>query len=263
MSKCQVDFGQTFSTVCCHTSRSRLSRSPGSSRLPQTNINLRSLYTAYSKEGRVREIAFLRATSEDITDVRPHVLEEASRSLSNVLISAGKGNGCFARLLLNRVECDLFETCENLRFQNRLISNVICALAMINLDTSPEGVTARETVLACLCEPHLHQRQILKFFSSWGHNFYILVSFMVPNVALQRPFQGLSEKYTHTPPPLGDTHLAPWWQNGKMALVRCLDPPEVHIYIYIYIYIYISIYLYIYISSAFSRGPAQMRRYSP
>ena len=48
-------------------SRSRLSRSPGSPRLGQTNINLRSLYNAYAKEERVRDIAFLRATSEDIT----------------------------------------------------------------------------------------------------------------------------------------------------------------------------------------------------
>ena len=39
------------------------------------------------------------------------------------------------------------ETSENLRFQNRLISNVTSALAMMKVDTSPEGVTARETVL--------------------------------------------------------------------------------------------------------------------
>ena len=194
-------FWSKISTVCCQTSRSRLSRSPGSSRLRQTNINLRSLYTAYSKEERVQEIAFLRATTEDITDVGPRALEEAARSLFNVLISAAKGNGWFARVLLNKVECDLFETSGILRFQNRLISNVTSALAMMKLDTSPEGVTTRETVLACLCEPDLHRQQILKFFSSWGHNFYILVSFMVPNVALQRPFQGISEKYTHTPRP--------------------------------------------------------------
>ena len=99
----------TVSTSASPASRSRPSRSPGSPRLRQTNINLRSIYTAYSKEERVREIAFLRATSEDISDVGPRAVEEAARSLSNVLISAAKGNGWFARLLLNKVECDLFE----------------------------------------------------------------------------------------------------------------------------------------------------------
>ena len=97
----------TLSSSASPASRSRLSRSPGSPRLRQTNINLRSLYTAYSKEERVREIAFLRATSEDITDVGPRALEEAARSLSNFLISAAKGNGWFARLFLNKVECAL------------------------------------------------------------------------------------------------------------------------------------------------------------
>ena len=54
----------TVRSSASRASRSRLSRSPGSPRLRQTNINLRSLYSAYSKEERVREIAFLRATSE-------------------------------------------------------------------------------------------------------------------------------------------------------------------------------------------------------
>ena len=65
----------TVSSSASPASRSRLSRSPGSARLRQTNINLRSLYTAYSKEERIREIAFLRATSEGITDVGPRALE--------------------------------------------------------------------------------------------------------------------------------------------------------------------------------------------
>ena len=72
----------TVSSSASPTSRTRLSRSPGSPRLRQPNINLGSLYTAYSKEEGVREIAFLRTTSEDITDVGPRALEEAARSLS-------------------------------------------------------------------------------------------------------------------------------------------------------------------------------------
>ena len=55
----------TVSSCASPASRWGLSRSPGSPRLRQTNINLRSLYTAYSKEERVPEIAFLRATSQD------------------------------------------------------------------------------------------------------------------------------------------------------------------------------------------------------
>ena len=59
---------------------------PRSPRLRQTNINLRLLYTAYSKEECVQEIAFLRDTAEDVTNMPPRALEEAACSLSKLSV---------------------------------------------------------------------------------------------------------------------------------------------------------------------------------
>ena len=58
----------------------------GRSQLRSTTPNY-----AYSEEEHAREFKVLQHTSEFMRAISPHVLEEASRSLSNVLLRATKG----------------------------------------------------------------------------------------------------------------------------------------------------------------------------